>query len=47
MKNFVYIAAITISLLLTTSCVDLTQEPKSFTRIYGIITMDLTITCNA
>jgi hypothetical protein len=30
MKNLVYLATIIISLLLTTSCVDLTQEPQSF-----------------
>ena len=30
MKKLIYLTAITGSLLLTTSCVDLTQEPESF-----------------
>ena len=30
MKKLIYLTAVAGSLLLTTSCVDLTQEPESF-----------------
>lgn len=42
MKKLTYIAALASSLLLTTSCVDLTQEPQSFiTDEHYIASMDL------
>ncbi len=43
MKKLVYIATIASSMLLTTSCVDLTQEPQSFiTEEEFIARMDVT-----
>ena len=43
MKKLAYIATIACSMFLTTSCVDLTQEPQSFiTDEDYIASMDLT-----
>ena len=52
MKKLAYIATIACSMFLTTSCVDLTQEPQSFiTDEDYIASMDLTglqhIQCNS
>lgn len=42
MKKLAYIATIACSMFLTTSCVDLTQEPQSFiTEEEYIASMDL------